>query len=140
MPFNRPSAYPGTSEAAKSVGAGHPAHPLINGSSKRIGTIHTEGRVKTTHLFRHVSNEGDVLTPEGVTAAVALGRGLAGGYSLAASSEAGRTTQTVGRLLAGMGQPVPLGVTVVEALRSEDEERGSSLAPGLVAVFLNDDR
>jgi broad specificity phosphatase PhoE len=79
--------------------------------------------VKTIELLRHTANDGDVLTAEGVGAAVEIGRSLAGGYDLAASSGAQRATQTIGCLLAGLGERVPGGVVVVAALRSALEDR-----------------
>lgn len=79
--------------------------------------------MKTIELLRHTANEGDALTPEGITAAIEIGRDLAGGYSVAVSSGAQRATQTVGCLLAGLGETVPGGVVVVEALRSSVEDR-----------------
>jgi len=79
--------------------------------------------VKTIDLVRHTANDGDVLTREGVAAAVAIGRTLPGGYSLAVSSGAQRATQTVGCLLAGRGETVAGGVIVVAALRSSVEDR-----------------
>lgn len=79
--------------------------------------------MKTIDLFRHVANDGDALTADGIAAAVALGRDLAGGYSLAASSGAQRATQTIGCLMSGMADEVPLGVFVVPALRSQIEDR-----------------
>ena len=79
--------------------------------------------VRTIELLRHTANDGDRLTPEGILAALAIGRSLEGDYELAASSGAQRATQTVGCLLAGLGRPVPGGVVVVEALRSTVEDR-----------------
>lgn len=82
--------------------------------------------MKTIDLFRHVSNEGDELTPEGVAAAIAIGSGLPGGYSVAVSSGAQRATQTLGCFLAGLGEKIPQGVVVVDTLRSAVEERWRS--------------
>jgi broad specificity phosphatase PhoE len=79
--------------------------------------------MKTIDLMRHTANDGDVLTPEGVAAAIEIGRTLAGGYTVAASSGAQRATQTIGCLLAGRGEAVPDGVIVVDALRSSVEDR-----------------
>jgi broad specificity phosphatase PhoE len=79
--------------------------------------------VKTIELLRHTSNEGDVLTQDGIVAAIEIGGSLTGPYSLAASSGAQRATQTVACLLAGLGEGVPGGVVVVPALRSAHEDR-----------------
>ena len=78
-------------------------------------------------LRRHTDNDGDVLTPDGVAAALRLGAGLAGGYRVAVSTGAQRATQTVGCLLAALGQPVPDGVVVEPGLRSEREDRWRAL-------------
>ena len=79
-------------------------------------------------LRRHTDNDGDVLTAEGVAAALRLGAGLAGGYRVAVSTGAQRATQTVGCLLAALGQPVPDGVVVEAGLRSEREDRWRAIA------------
>jgi len=73
-------------------------------------------------LRRHTDNDGDVLTDEGVEAALRIGAGLAGGYRLGVSSGAQRATQTLACLLAALGQPVPGGVIVEPGLRSERED------------------
>jgi broad specificity phosphatase PhoE len=79
--------------------------------------------MKTIVLVRHTSNDGDVLTPEGVADAVAIGRRLDGEFSLAVSSGAQRATQAVACMLAGLGEQVSGGVVVVERLRSGVEDR-----------------
>jgi len=79
--------------------------------------------MKTIDLLRHTSNDGDTLTAEGATAAVQFGKSLPGGYLVAVSSGAQRATQTIGCLLAGLGESVAGGVVVVEALRSTVEDR-----------------
>jgi broad specificity phosphatase PhoE len=79
-------------------------------------------------LRRHTDNDGDVLTPGGVAAALRLGGGLAGGYQVAVSTGAQRATQTVGCLLAALGQPVPDGVVVEPGLRSQREDRWRAVA------------
>jgi broad specificity phosphatase PhoE len=73
-------------------------------------------------LRRHTDNDGDVLTDEGVEAALRIGAGLAGGYRLGVSSGAQRATQMLACLLAALGQPVPGGVIVEPGLRSERED------------------
>ena len=82
---------------------------------------------KTIDLRRHFTNDGDVLTPEGVAAAVRAGRALTGRYQLAVSSGAQRATQAVACLLAGYGKPVAGGVTVEAGLRSAHEARWMEL-------------
>jgi hypothetical protein len=74
-------------------------------------------------LRRHTDNDGDVLTGEGVAAALRLGAGLAGGYRVAVSTGAQRATQ-----MAALGQPVPGGVVVEAGLRSQREDRWRAIA------------
>ncbi len=83
---------------------------------------------KTVELRRHTDNDGDVLTPDGVRAAVEIGRGLDGDYRLAVSTGAQRATQAVACMLAGLGRLVPGGVVVEPGLRSDDEDRWRALA------------
>jgi broad specificity phosphatase PhoE len=77
---------------------------------------------RMVELRRHTDSDGDVLTEEGVAAALRIGVGLAGGYRLGVSSGAQRATQTLACMLAGLGQPVPDGVIVEAGLRSERED------------------
>lgn len=83
-------------------------------------------------LRRHADNEGDVLSPSGIAAAIALGRELSQDYAAVWTSGAQRATQTAGCLLAGLGKPVPGGVIVEYGLRSgrEDEWRAAYRAAG----------
>ena len=74
-------------------------------------------------LRRHTDNEGDVLTAEGVEAALEIGARLRGGYHLAVSTGAQRATQTLACFLAALGQQVPGGVVVEAGLRSDVEDR-----------------
>jgi hypothetical protein len=74
-------------------------------------------------LRRHTDADGDVLTAEGVAAALAIGAQLRGSFELVVSSGAQRATQTLACLLAALGQPVPGGVIVEPGLRSPREER-----------------
>lgn len=74
-------------------------------------------------LRRHTDNDGDVLTPEGVRAALDIGRRLSGGYQVLVSSGAQRATRTLGCYLAGLGQTVPGGVVVEPGLRSTVEDQ-----------------
>lgn len=83
-------------------------------------------------LRRHTDNDGDVLTDEGVRAAIDLGASLSHDYALVVSSGAQRATQTAACILAGMGRPVPGGVIVEPGIRStvEDEWRAAVRAAG----------
>jgi broad specificity phosphatase PhoE len=74
-------------------------------------------------LRRHTDNDGDILTEDGVAAAVALGRSLRGGYRLVVSSGAQRATQTAACVISGLGEVVPDGVVVEPRLRSAVEDR-----------------
>ena len=69
-------------------------------------------------LRRHTNSDGDVLTDQGVAAALRIGAGLTGGYPLGVSTGAQRATQTLACLLAALAQPVPSGVIVEPGLRS----------------------
>ena len=73
-------------------------------------------------LRRHTDNDGDVLSTDGVAAALDLGAALAGGYQVGVSSGAQRATQTLACLLAALGQVVPGGVLVEPGLRSARED------------------
>jgi broad specificity phosphatase PhoE len=83
---------------------------------------------KTVELRRHTDNDGDVLTDDGVRDALAIGRGLAGGYQLGVSTGAQRATQALACMLAGLGQRVAGGVVVERGLRSDDEDRWRAIA------------
>ena len=74
-------------------------------------------------LFRHTDNDDDVLSPDGVEAAVELGRTLEGDVDLGVSTGAQRATQALACMLAGAGRTVPGGVVVEEGLRSQVEDR-----------------
>jgi broad specificity phosphatase PhoE len=74
-------------------------------------------------LRRHTDADGDVLTAEGVQAALEIGASLRGGYHLAVSTGAQRATQTLACFLAALGQQVPGGVVVEAGLRSQVEDR-----------------
>jgi broad specificity phosphatase PhoE len=80
------------------------------------------GLPRFIELRRHTDSDGDVLTDEGVAAALRIGAGRAGGYRLGVSTGAQRATQTLACLLAALGQPVPGGVIVEPGLRSERED------------------
>jgi len=83
---------------------------------------------RSVELRRHTDNDGEVLSDEGVAAALELGGRLAGGYQVAVSTGAQRATQTAGCLLAALGQPVPDGVVVEPGLRSQREDRWRALS------------
>jgi broad specificity phosphatase PhoE len=78
---------------------------------------------KYVELRRHTDADGDVLTLEGVRAAVAIGSRLEGSYEVLVSSGAQRATQTLACFLAGLGEKVRQGVVVEPGLRSGAEER-----------------
>ena len=78
---------------------------------------------RTVDLRRHTDADGDVLTPDGVLAALDIGRRLEGSYDTMISSGAQRATQTLACFLAGMGRTVAGGVIVNSGFRSGVEER-----------------
>ncbi len=78
---------------------------------------------RTVELRRHTDADGDLLTADGVRAAIELGARLSGGYDVVISSGAQRATQTAACLLAGRGERVPGGVVVITGFRSSVEER-----------------
>ena len=78
---------------------------------------------KYVELRRHTDADGDVLTPEGVQAALEIGTRLEGGYEIFVSTGAQRATQTLACFLAGLGQKVPQGVVIEPGLRSGVEDR-----------------
>lgn len=73
-------------------------------------------------LRRHTDAQGDVLTVEGVAAALEIGARLRGGYHVAVSSGAQRATQTLACFLAALREQLPGGVVVEPGLRSQLEE------------------
>jgi broad specificity phosphatase PhoE len=91
----------------------------------RVGHLAvTVGQVaKEIELRRHTDAGEDVLTAEGVAAALEIGARLRGDYQLAVSTGAQRATQTLACFLAALGQQVPLGVVVERGLRSQVEDR-----------------
>lgn len=78
---------------------------------------------RTIRLLRHTDNDGDVLTDEGVAAALRIGAELRGEYALAVSTGAQRATQTLACMLAHPGIEVRRGVIVEPGLRSDHEDR-----------------
>jgi broad specificity phosphatase PhoE len=83
---------------------------------------------KTVELRRHTDNDGDVLTADGVEAAVAVGRGLGADYRVGVSTGAQRATQALACMIAALGRPVPDGVVVEPGLRSDAEDRWREIA------------
>jgi broad specificity phosphatase PhoE len=83
---------------------------------------------RSVELRRHTDNDGDVLSDDGIAAALRLGGRLTGGYRVAVSTGAQRATQTIACLLAGLGRPVPDGVVVEPGLRSQQEDRWRALS------------
>jgi hypothetical protein len=83
---------------------------------------------KTVELRRHTASDGDVLTAEGVAAALEIGTRRRGRYDMLGSSGAQRATQALASILAGMGERQPVGVTVDPSFRSEVEERWMAAA------------
>lgn len=75
----------------------------------------------TLEIRRHTDNDEDVLSDEGMAAAVRIGERLDGDYDLVVSSGAQRATQTAACLLAGLGEIVAGGVAVDEGFRSDRE-------------------
>jgi broad specificity phosphatase PhoE len=78
---------------------------------------------KYVELRRHTDADGDVLTSEGVQAALEIGSRLTGDYELLVSTGAQRATQTLACFLAGLGEKVRQGVLVEPGLRSDVEDR-----------------
>jgi broad specificity phosphatase PhoE len=78
---------------------------------------------KEIELRRHTDADGDVLTADGVAAALEIGARLRGGYQLTVSTGAQRATQTIACFLATLDQQVPGGVVVEPGLRSQVEDR-----------------
>jgi len=89
-------------------------------------------------LRRHTDNDGDLLTDDGVEAALAIGRGLTDEYDVLVSSGAQRATQTLGCMLAGSGRTVPRGVRVEPGLRSQHEDRWRAVASKAGSAQLSD--
>lgn len=83
---------------------------------------------RTIDVRRHTDNDGDVLTSEGVAAAVALGEALTGEIAFAVSSGAQRATQTLACALGATALQVPCGVLVEPGLRSSVEDRWKEAA------------
>jgi broad specificity phosphatase PhoE len=78
---------------------------------------------REVELRRHTDADGDVLSADGVAAALAIGARLRGRYCVAVSTGAQRATQTLACFLAALGQQVPGGIVVEPGLRSQVEDR-----------------
>lgn len=78
---------------------------------------------RTLRLLRHTDNDGDVLTDEGIAAALRIGEQLDGEYALAVSTGAQRATQTVACIVANPSVRLGRGVIVEPGLRSANEDR-----------------
>jgi broad specificity phosphatase PhoE len=74
-------------------------------------------------LRRHTDAVGDILTAEGVAAALEIGARLQGNYAIGFSTGAQRATQTLACFVAALGQRMPGGVIVEPGLRSQVEDR-----------------
>jgi broad specificity phosphatase PhoE len=79
--------------------------------------------IREIELRRHTDADGDVLTADGVRAALAIGERLRGDYHVGVSTGAQRATQTLACFLAALGRRVPGGVVVEPGLRSQVEDR-----------------
>jgi broad specificity phosphatase PhoE len=77
---------------------------------------------KSIELRRHTDNDGDLLSDEGVAAAVEIGRTITGDFDLVVSSGAQRATQTAACFISGMDGKVQGGVVVDSRFRSEFED------------------
>jgi broad specificity phosphatase PhoE len=78
---------------------------------------------KEIEVRRHTDSDGDVLTADGVRAALEIGASLRGGYELLVSSGAQRATQTLACFACALGERVPGGAVVEPGVRSEVEDR-----------------
>ena len=73
-------------------------------------------------LRRHTDSDGDLLSEEGVRAALEIGQRLTGPYVLLVSSGAQRATQTLACFACVLSDSVGGGVIVEPGLRSEVED------------------
>jgi phosphohistidine phosphatase SixA len=78
---------------------------------------------KEIELRRHTDDDGDVLSQDGVAAALEIGAGLQGPYDLLVSTGAQRATQTLACFACALGERIPGGAVVEPGLRSEVEDR-----------------
>jgi broad specificity phosphatase PhoE len=78
---------------------------------------------RSIELRRHTASDGDVLTEEGIRAALEIGEQLTGPYALLVSSGAQRATQTLACFTCGLGERISGGLVVEPGLRSDVEDR-----------------
>jgi broad specificity phosphatase PhoE len=78
---------------------------------------------KVVELRRHTDSDGDVLSEEGIRAAVEIGAELAADYEVIVSTGAQRATQTAACFLAAATARVRRGVVVDGRFRSGVEDR-----------------
>ena len=78
---------------------------------------------KSIELRRHTDSDGDVLSREGVEAALEIGATLDGNYEVTVSSGAQRATQTLACFLTTLAEAVPRGAIVDPRFRSNHEDR-----------------
>ncbi len=78
---------------------------------------------KEIELWRHTDSDDDVLSDQGVKAAVEVGRALGGDYAVVVSTGAQRATQTAACFLAAGCSRIRRGVEVNSGLRSDREDR-----------------
>lgn len=79
--------------------------------------------MKIVELRRHTDAESDVLTEQGVRAAVEIGSRLEAHYDALISSGAQRATQTLACFVSGGGVRSAAGVVVDSRFRSDVEDR-----------------
>lgn len=86
------------------------------------------GGMRYVELFRHTDNDGDSLTPDGVSAAESIGRDrLRPPYAFFGSTGAHRATHMV-EILQRAARQEDVPVTVVPGLRSSVEDRWRAAA------------
>jgi broad specificity phosphatase PhoE len=78
---------------------------------------------RRVELRRHTDNDADILTADGIRAALQVGSRLEADYDVIVSSGAQRATQSAACMLAGLGRVVPGGVLVDTRFRSDVEDR-----------------
>ncbi len=78
---------------------------------------------KELEVRRHTDDQDDILSDEGIQAALDIGRTLRGDYAVVVSTGAQRATQTAACFLAAGCGGVKRGVIVEPGLRSDREDR-----------------
>ena len=113
-------------------------------SRSRRTRQHPERVARYIELRRHTDNEEDVLTREGVDAAMALGKRMSGDYKLLVSSGAQRATQTIACFVSAWRGRSLDGVVVDSRFKSEYEDRWKAAykraGAGDIKSFLEADR